>query len=329
MRNLQEATERICELKGSLVALDALSTALIAALHPSQRVTVRAAFERHAEVARTVLLHAPVSEHTVSAFEVDCARHATLLAAEPWRDGGIESLLLATVRIVAPGGAAAPGGATGFLFARDGRTYLVTSRHVLLDAAGGHRPERIEIELHTDAADLRSTTIVPLELYRDGAARWVESADVAALEVGHDALPAAALRHAFTPAHLEVAALRPQAGSSVHVVGFPHGLHDTLHRLPVVRQVSIASAFGLPFQGRACFLVEGRVLPGMSGAPVVMPMPAGPGDLPWALLGVHAARPEAAGRDPVDDPALGLSPAWYGTELMALTRRESDAAPAP
>jgi len=31
MKNLQEATERICELKGSLVALDALVTALLQA----------------------------------------------------------------------------------------------------------------------------------------------------------------------------------------------------------------------------------------------------------------------------------------------------------
>ena len=32
MKNLQEATERICELKGSLVALDALVTALLRAM---------------------------------------------------------------------------------------------------------------------------------------------------------------------------------------------------------------------------------------------------------------------------------------------------------
>ena len=32
MKNLQEATERICELKGTLVALDALVTALLQAM---------------------------------------------------------------------------------------------------------------------------------------------------------------------------------------------------------------------------------------------------------------------------------------------------------
>lgn len=325
MRNLQEATERICELKGNLVALDALVTALPAALQPSQRVTVQAAFARHAEVARTVLLHAPVSEHTVNAFELDCRRHAALLAAEPWRDCSIESLLLATVRIAAGEGTHASDDATGFFFARDDRIHLVTSRHVLVDPAGGHRRERIEIELHTDDADVRSTVIVPIELYRHGSPRWIESSDVAALEIGREVLPPAVLRHAFTPANLEIAALRPQAGTTVHIVGFPHGFHDTVHRLPVVRQASIASAFGLPFQGRACCLVEGRALRGMSGAPVVMPMPAGRRELPWALLGVHSTRIDPAGREPADDPSLGLSPAWYGGVLMALTQREPDA----
>ena len=37
MKNLQEATERICELKGSLVALDALVTALLQAMPVSAR----------------------------------------------------------------------------------------------------------------------------------------------------------------------------------------------------------------------------------------------------------------------------------------------------
>ena len=37
MKNLQEATERIYELKGSLVALDALMPALLESLGPASR----------------------------------------------------------------------------------------------------------------------------------------------------------------------------------------------------------------------------------------------------------------------------------------------------
>ena len=34
------------------------------------------------------------------------------------------------------------------------------------------------------------------------------------------------------------------------IVGFPLGFHDWLHHLPVVRQATIASAFGVRFQGQ-------------------------------------------------------------------------------
>lgn len=80
MKNLQEATERICDLKGSLVAMDALIGALLCQLPPEPRAAVRQAFERNAEVARTVLLHAPVSDLTVTAFERDVGRMTTLIS---------------------------------------------------------------------------------------------------------------------------------------------------------------------------------------------------------------------------------------------------------
>lgn len=79
MKNLQEATERICELKGSLVALDALVPALIEALPAAAREGMLAAFEARAEAARTVLLHADISDVVLSTFERDIARNRALL----------------------------------------------------------------------------------------------------------------------------------------------------------------------------------------------------------------------------------------------------------
>jgi hypothetical protein len=79
MKNLQDATERICELKGSLVALDALVAALINSLPVEARATLARSFETHAEVARTVLINTPTSEHTVAAFERDVRRTGALL----------------------------------------------------------------------------------------------------------------------------------------------------------------------------------------------------------------------------------------------------------
>ena len=39
-------------------------------------------------------------------------------------------------------------------------------------------------------------------------------------------------------------------------MGFPLGIHDTLHHLPVARHAVIASSFGLRFQCEGYFLTE-------------------------------------------------------------------------
>jgi len=79
MKNLQEATERICELKGSLLALDALMMAFVQVLPPEARAALRDRYEAHAEIARTVLLHAPISEHTIGTFDHESRRTLAML----------------------------------------------------------------------------------------------------------------------------------------------------------------------------------------------------------------------------------------------------------
>ena len=49
MKNLQEATERICELKGSLIAIDALLPALLETLPETFHDALVRSFEAHAE----------------------------------------------------------------------------------------------------------------------------------------------------------------------------------------------------------------------------------------------------------------------------------------
>jgi hypothetical protein len=80
VKNLQEVTERICELKGSLIALDALVPALIEALPAAARTGLLASFDAHAEAARTVLLHADISDIVLATFERDVARNRMALS---------------------------------------------------------------------------------------------------------------------------------------------------------------------------------------------------------------------------------------------------------
>ena len=240
----------------------------------------------------------------------------------------IEPLLLTTARVLTFEGKRGLTNATGFFFERDERLFLVTSRHVMIDKPSKHFPDRLEIELHIDADNVASSTGFSIPLYRKGKSVWRQGEDtageidVAVIELERAALPATTDYRAFTPKHLHDPEDQIEIGSSLLIVGFPLGFHDTLHHMPVVRHAVIASSFGLRFQGEGYFLTDARTHRGTSGAPVVMRRPAADlslGELPWMLLGVHSARLDEGTRDKEIDEALGLNCAWYADILMTLT----------
>ena len=241
----------------------------------------------------------------------------------------IDSLLLTAARINTFEHERGLTHASGFFFQRDERLYLVTSRHVLVDEPSKHFPNRIEIELHTREDDLGKSVGFSVLLYGDGKSQWHQGKDtageidIALLELDRSALPADAVIRAFTPAHIQPAAGSVEVGSSVLIVGFPLGFHDTLHHLPVVRQAVVASAFGMRFQGQGYFLTDARTHRGTSGSPVVLRDQTGTqdkaDDLPWKLLGVHSASLDMKDRDRVQDETLGLNCAWYADMLMTLS----------
>lgn len=236
----------------------------------------------------------------------------------------IESILLTAGRVCTFDGDNLLTNASGFFFARDERLFLVTSRHVVIDEPSKHFPSRLVIELHTDADNLAASTGFSIPLYRNGKSLWRQGLDVsgeidvAVIEIERAALPPKTLYQAFTPENLFSANDTVEVGTSLLIVGFPLGFHDTLHHMPVVRQAVVASSFGLRFQGEGYFLTDARTHRGTSGAPVVMRMP-GKEELPWKLLGVHSARLDVGTRDIEVDEALGLNCAWYADILLTLT----------
>jgi len=242
----------------------------------------------------------------------------------------IEPILLTATRIFTFQQQQGLTNATGFFFERDGRLYLVSSRHVFYDEPSKHFPDRIEIELHINPDNIASSTGFSIPLYRNAKSVWSEGhdaageIDVAVIEIDRAALPPTTIYRAFTPAHLPQSFDSIEVGSSLLVVGFPLGFHDTLHHMPVVRHAIVASSFGLRFQGEGYFLTDARTHRGSSGAPVVMsiaqPQPEH-GNLPWLLLGVHSARLDVGSRDLEQDEALGLNCAWYADILLTLTSR--------
>ena len=236
-----------------------------------------------------------------------------------------ESILLTTARVSTFDGERLMTGASGFFFEREDRLYLVTSRHVVIDEASKHLPDRLMIELHLDATNLTQSTGFSVPLYGDGVALWHQGRDsegeidVAVIELDRAAFPPSAVYHAFTPAHIQSAFSAVHADASLLVVGFPLGFHDAVHHLPVVRLAAIASPLGIRFQGQGYFLTDARTHRGTSGAPVVMRVPGSTDALPWKLLGVHSARMDMNTRDLKLDESLGLNSAWYADILLTLT----------
>lgn len=240
----------------------------------------------------------------------------------------IDPLLLTTVPIATFDGTRPLTKASGFFFEREARLFLVTSRHVCIDEASRHYPDRAEIVLHVDADNVAAVAGFSIPLYRDGRAVWRQGfdaagdIDVAAIDLDRAALPRTLLYRAFSPQHLLGWSTQVEVGAPLLIVGFPLGFHDSLHHLPVVRQSIVASSFGFRFQGHGYFLTDARTHRGTSGAPVVMRVAAdraARGDLPWMLLGIHSARIDIGIRDLALDEALGLNCAWYADVLGPLT----------
>jgi len=241
----------------------------------------------------------------------------------------IEPVLLTATLVSTYLGTRALTHASGFFFTRGQRLFLVTSRHVLFDEPTGHLPDRIEIELHTDATRWTESLRWSMPLYRDGRSLWRQGSDsqgeidVAVIELDRAALPDNAVYRSFDASHLQAELEAVEVGMSLVVVGFPLGFHDTLHHLPVVRQAIVASSFGIRFQGQGFFLTDARTHRGTSGSPVLMRVGSPRADdrqsLPWKLLGVHSARMDMGSRDLQLDESLGLNCAWYADILLTLT----------
>jgi S1-C subfamily serine protease len=241
----------------------------------------------------------------------------------------IDALLLTAVRIMTFQKKLALTNASGFFFSTGSRLFLVTSRHVLIDAPCNHYPDRIEIELHVARENMAASTGFSIPLYRRGRSIWrqgqdaTSEVDVAVIEIDQSALPASTVYQAFTPAHIAISTnQRVRIGSSLLIVGFPLGFHDALHHLPIARHAINASTFGMRFNGNGYFLTDGRTHRGTSGAPVVVAIAeptAATRSLPWALLGIHSASLDTDSRDLRLDEALGLNSAWYADILLKLT----------
>ncbi len=145
--------------------------------------------------------------------------------------------------------------ASGFFFQTNSCLFLVTSRHVLFDEPTNHVPDRIEIELHTNPNNLADSIGFSIPLYKSGKSIWRQGSDeagdidVAVIEIETDKFPEKSVYHAFTPNHLLESFEEIHVGSSMLIVGFPLGFHDSLHHLPSYVKLSMRHHLSFDLKG--------------------------------------------------------------------------------
>lgn len=188
-----------------------------------------------------------------------------------------DSLLYSTVRIEVEEQPGVIGQGTGFFytFFFEGRhqvDLVVTNRHVVEGAQVGR------IRFHTGKDQPTDTFEVEVP---DFQRKWVPHPDPGVdlcaliLPALAEQLDAAGKRTAatpFRPEHIwadgQLEELR--ALEEIVMIGYPNGIWDEIHNLPVLRRGSTASAPSVDFRGKSEGLVDIACFPGSSGSPVLV-----------------------------------------------------------
>lgn len=223
------------------------------------------------------------------------------------------------------------GFATGFFYNRGDEIFLVTNQHVFLDekAVDGDGkprpivPDTLRLKLHTDANDVRKVGDLDVPIYNGKEKLWKTSkqsptADVALIKLDPARLKNKFVVKAWSKETFLPADLVLSPGEDVFIMGYPLGVHDTVHNLPIFRNAMLASTYRVPFQGNQCFLTDANIHAGLSGSPIITkPKSAWPDTkgnvrmvtgVPYYLVGVNSAYLNI--RDP-NKREIGLGVGWY------------------
>jgi S1-C subfamily serine protease len=180
----------------------------------------------------------------------------------------VNLLLKITTVIICKEGRKNIGSGTGFFFRDNNQLYLVTNRHVFIDEEKNFFPDKVIIKLNTDEHNLTVSKEVSYDLYVEEEQKWLElkGVDLAILPIKD---PEGCILAALARENIAPRSLKLGLGEQVIVIGYPRGFYDDLNNLPITRNATIASAYGINFKGNQFFLIDSVLHPGTSGSPVI------------------------------------------------------------
>ena len=210
--------------------------------------------------------------------------------------------------------------ATGFFYKKNSDIFLITNRHIFIDEEKKSYPNKIQFIVHAIENDSLSSKYLELDIYnKEKIPAWLEhpfnsnknlpKIDIVAIKLEKELLKNAHLV-TFTKNNLVPPDANVGIGEHLLVAGYPLALYDKVNVLPIVRNATVATEYGAPFENNPFFLIDSTLHEGSSGSPVVTKPSSIETNKTGAviignpksyLVGVHSA-----GHD-----YLGLNLVWY------------------
>lgn len=164
--------------------------------------------------------------------------------------------------------------ATGFFYhnLQNDLLFLVTNRHVVRDR--NYLPNVITITLHSDENDMTQNKEYLIHLYDKITPIWRSpdhpEVDVVAIPIDLKDFASLDIKYiSFASNNLLPKDLQLDVGEDVFIMGYPLGIYDEIHNLPVIRGGTISSAYPILWNRRPYFLVDANLEEGTSGSPVL------------------------------------------------------------
>ena len=240
----------------------------------------------------------------------------------------MNELLLISVLILMIQGGQPVGSASGFFYLKNEKIFLVTNRHVVIDEKQGLQPTSLRLRLHQDPTDLTKNIDRDVPLYSVGKPRWhvhpkysTLGIDVAVVELDQREFSSGVYVKALSSGNFLPDKFVINPGEDLMVIGYPRGLSDSVHNLPIVRNALVSSAYGIEFENAPLFIIDANLHQGMSGSPVltkpknIWPDRDGNTNMmvgsPTYFLGIFSATLSKNTSANQQEP-LGLGAVWYG-----------------
>lgn len=167
--------------------------------------------------------------------------------------------------------------ATGFFYLSESTSdiFLVTNRHVLINEAEKYFADSIQIKLHKTSSNLEVSESFGIPILGRQNQTWFQHPkyqslliDVAVIRLDSTFNESQYLLKAVSKDRVYDKRADVGPGDPVHVIGFPLGISDLKHNLPILKGATISSMYGFDFDGFPLFLIDANLYKGMSGSPV-------------------------------------------------------------